>query len=286
MTVTFRPGLLPPVKAKPRLKLGDYLTGALPTPPAAADWASRVPDWPMYANDQIGDCGPAGGAHIIETVTTYGRGQTVEVSEADVVSFYSEVSGYVPGQPSTDVGVVLQEMLEHWLKSGFAGHEILAFAEVDITNADELALAVDLFGAVLGGFSLPKSAEDQFNAGRPWDVVRGSRILGGHCVPVVAYDKDGLDGATWARLQRMTRRFFNRYASEGWIVITREWANTAGATPTGLDLHALGADFQAMTGQPNPFPDAPPPPAPTPAPADADMAMALAARNWLTQKGL
>jgi hypothetical protein len=285
-TITFRPGLKPARPGQPRLRLADYIaTTPLPATPPSADWISHVPEWPMYGNDTIGDCGPAGLGHVVESVTTYAQGHTVEVTEQDVIDFYSEVSGFRPGDESTDVGVVLQDMLGYALKHTFAGHEIVAFAAVDVSNATEVQLGIDLFDAVITGINLPKSAEDQFNAGRPWDYVRGSRILGGHCVPVLRYDQSGIDGVTWAAVQRMTAAFWRRYVAEGWIVITREWADTKGKTPTGLDLHALGADFQALTGKQNPFPDAPPQP-PSPVPADRDRTLAAAFDSWRQQAGV
>lgn len=284
--ITFRPGLKPARPGQPRLRLADYVaTTPLPTPPPAADWISNVPEWPMYGNDTVGDCGPAGLGHVVESVTTYAQGHTVEVTEQDVIDFYSEVSGYRPGDPSTDVGVVLQDMLGYALKHTFAGHEIVAFAAVDVSNPTEVQIGIDLFDAVITGITLPKSAEDEFNQGLPWDYEKGSRILGGHCVPVLRYDQTGIDGVTWAAVQRMTKAFWRRYVAEGWIVITREWADTKGQTPTGLDLHALGADFQALTGRPNPFPNAPtPPPAPVPAGRDKELAAAFDA--WRQQAGV
>jgi hypothetical protein len=273
--VKFRPGVQPPQPARRRLRLADYLIEPapqtpLPVAPASADWVSDVTDWPMYLNDQLGICGPAGSGHLIETITRYGQGKTIEVNEDDVLAFYEAVSGYRPGHPNTDVGVNLQSMLEYWQAYGLAGHEILAFGEVDISKPAEIQLAIDLFGGILSGINLPDSAEDQFNAGEVWDVVKGARIIGGHCVPFMGYGNGLWKGVTWAAVQAATDAFRRKYWGEGWFVITREWANAQGTTPTGIDLHTMGADFAVMSGQANPFPDVQPPaPQPTPAPDPA-----------------
>jgi hypothetical protein len=274
MPITFRPGLLPPQPGRRRLRLADYLTvpaapplpGELPTIPTSADYLGEVAEWPMYGNDAVGDCGPAGLGHLVETYTRYAGGTTVEATEADVIAFYSAVSGYRPGHPSTDVGLVLQDMLDYARRNTFCGHEFLAFAEVDMSNPAEIRTAIDLFGGVLTGINLPRSAEDQFNAGKPWTVVSGSPILGGHAVPWMGYGADGSwGGVTWAAVQAIADAFRRKYVAEGWVLFPKDWANSAGITPTGLDLHTLGKDFAALTGEANPYPDAPPPVTPPPA---------------------
>ncbi|MGW2692320.1 hypothetical protein ACWC3Y_10715 [Streptomyces sp. NPDC001296] len=269
--IAFRPGIRPPEPGRPRLRLRDFLTGETPaapsqTPPAAVDYESGI-DFPMYGNDEVGDCGPAGCGHVVQSLTTYGQGKTATVTEATVLAFYSAISGYVPGDPSTDVGVNLQDMLEYWRKHDLGGHEIVAFAEVDVSNPAEMQLAIDLFDAVITGINLPKSAEDQFNAGQVWDVVRGSKILGGHCVPFFGYGGGLYKGVTWAAVQAMTEAFRKKYVGEGWIVITKDWLNAKGQSPTGLDLYGLGQALAAMTGDPNPIPKPQPTPTPTPVPS-------------------
>jgi hypothetical protein len=271
--VKFRPGVRRPEPARPHLRLADFLTGeaTIPKSPAKVDYESGI-TFPMYGNDEIGDCGPAGCGHVVQSLTTYGEGVTITVSEQDVITFYSGISGYVPGDPSTDVGVNLQDMLEYWLKNGLAGNEIVAFAKVDVSNDAEVQAAIDLFDVVITGIDLPQSAEDQFNDGKPWDYVKGSKILGGHCVPFFGYDATYRHGVTWGQVQAATLAFWKKLVSEGWILITRKWADANGVTPTGLSLYDMGQAWAAMTRQANPFPQVTPPtpqPTPTPTPTPA-----------------
>lgn len=291
--VKFRPGVRRPEPARPHLRLADFLTGeaTIPKSPAKVDYESGI-SFPMFLNDSIGDCGPAGCGHAVQSLTTYGEGKTVTVTDQDVLDFYSGISGYVPGDPSTDVGVNLQDMLEYWLKNGLAGHKILAFAKVDVSNDAEVQAAIDLFDAVITGINLPQSAEDQFNEGQPWDYVRGSKILGGHCVPFFGYDGTYRYGVTWAKIVAATLAFWRKLVGEGWILITSEWAKANGVTPTGLSLYDMGQAFAALTGQKNPFPQVTPPtpsptPAPTPAPAGItaeDLAQGM--RDYIASKGV
>jgi hypothetical protein len=243
----------------------------------------------MYLNDQIGDCTFASPAHIIEALTTYAQGATVKVTDADVLKGYEAVGGYRPGDPSTDRGCTLEDVLKYWRTVGIGGHKILAYAKVDVSNRVEVEQSIDLFGAINLGINLPKSAEDQFNQGVAWDYVRGSRILGGHCVPAGRYGPDGsTDGVTWARVQTMTAAFWRHFVEEGWIVITSDWLDANGSSPSGYNLYQLGEDLAALTGGPNPFPQPQPQPVPVPGPAVDAHALAAyrAMQAWAAEVGV
>ena len=57
------------------LTLSRYVDRAqLPDPPATIDLADHVAEWPMYANDRLGDCTTAAAAHMIEAWTAEARG--------------------------------------------------------------------------------------------------------------------------------------------------------------------------------------------------------------------
>lgn len=308
MSTTFRGGRLPAQPARPHLRLTPYLeptSTPLPKRPASADWLGRVPEWPMYGNDRYGDCTFASPGHMIQAWTTYGQATTVTIGEDAVLAGYSALTGFTPDDPSTDQGAYIQDVMGYWRKTGIGGHKILAYAAVDVRNLDEIEMALDLFGAVNVGINLPESALDQFDAGQPWDVVRGSRNAGGHCVPVGRYTDAGTTGdslacVTWAKVQPLTQAFWEHYVDEAWIAITEDWVNANGTNPLGLNLYNLGQDLQALTGTPNPIPapQPPAPPVPTPPtppapPADVDQQLAAAltgldtaAAAWRTEHGL
>lgn len=297
-----------PQEVKPRLRLGDFLTNSsYPPPPASMDYLSNVADWPMYGNDQWGDCVWAMIAHVIEAVTCYGQGTTVEISDADVLKGYSDVTGFdphagPPGANPTDQGTVIQDALDYWRKTGVGGHKIVAFAQVDVKNPTELDAALAIFGHLCLGINFPNSAMDQFNNGQPWDVVpNDGGIDGGHAIndggynltaglpPEVTLIGRTADGdwevVTWGRRQRMTQAFFAMYCEEAWTIISPEWISANGTAPDGLDVAAFNTAFTALTGQPAPLPvppsPTPVPPAPTPTPpADPDATLATVAHWW------
>ena len=268
----FRPGVLPNDPSKPRLRLSAFLTGAPITPPPAVNWDRVVKSWPMDANDRYGDCVWAMIGHTIQTWTA-NTGTEVDVPVANLLKGYSDVTGFNPGDPATDQGTVMQDAFDYWRKTGIidaAGkaRKILAFAQVDHTNVAELEAAAGLFGEVLLAIDFPATAMDQFDAGRPWDVVPGAKIEGGHAICSARYDTSNPTAPwvviTWGKEQYVTSAFMATYLSEAWVAIAPEWVPASGAAPSGLDLHALGAEFAAITGQPNPFPAPVPPTPPTP----------------------
>jgi len=259
-------GKLPNDPAKPRLSLSARLDlTRLPQPPSTQDYLSKVASWPMDGNDQYGSCVWAGIGHVEQALSQYGGGTQVTIPQAALLKGYSDVTGFDPNNPSTDKGTVMQDGLNYWLKTGVGGRKILAFASVNTNDLAEVKTALQLFGAVQIGFNFPRIAMTQFNSGQPWDVFSDDGgIIGGHAVHLGAYDGMVLNTVSWARVQPMSEAFFQKYVDEGWIVVTQDWFDSLGHSPTGLDLHGLGEDYASLTGRPNPFPA--PAPAPTPAP--------------------
>ena len=288
--VEFHHGVKPNDPSKARLYFRMFRkAGAVA--PASVDY-SDFPTIGMLGNDKYGDCVEAANGHIVEQQTAIGQGTEVPVTEAEALAEYSRITGFNPNDPNTDQGTMIQDGLNDLRKNGLSSRHIAAFAQLDVKNMGDVKLAVAEFGAVSIGFKFPASAMDQFNAGQPWTVVPGSPNEGGHCVLVVGYDADYLYVVTWGAIQKMDYNFWNTYVDEAWAIIDQDWVNTAtGKTVTGVDLQAFGAQFAALTGQPNPFPapaptptptpTPPPTPAPTPGPDPAELALATAAHQWL-----
>lgn len=272
MTVrpTFRGGKLPAQPARPHLRLSPVLA-TLPPPPASSDWQDDAIQWPMYANDQVGDCTCAAVGHMVNQLTFYGAGAEVEPPEGDVLAMYSAVTGYVPGDPSTDQGAYCQDVLTYWRKHGLTGHKIVAFAALDVSNLTEIRQAIAMFGTVYVGMTVTDAAENAFDRGQPWDVARRARNLGGHCVPVGAYGNGRLGFVTWGAEAEMTEAYWRKYVDEAWVVLDADGLTRAGAYFTGADsFYALGQQFAALTGEANPIPqpvDPTPTPVPSPPPA-------------------
>lgn len=293
--VEFRGGRLPNDMSKPRLRLKQHLVPrARRVTPERVDRMSRIVNWPMYSNDRYGCCVWATIGHQVQSFTAYAHGEPVTISEVDILRAYSTVTGFDPRDPSTDRGTVIQHALNYWRKTGVAGHGILAFAEVDPLDREEVEAAIYIFGNLHLGISFPASAMQQFNMHQAWDVVdNDGGDMGGHAIANAAYDRedDTYRVVTWARDVTMTDEFWRRYVDEAWVVISPEWLDASGHTPEGVDLYGLGEEFSQLTGLNNPFPGPKPTPDNGPGPdvgtetvTAADEDLAEIARTWVRKR--
>jgi hypothetical protein len=253
MTVTFRPGVKPNDPAKPRLSLVLDTTTESAAPPASIDWLAPVLSWPMFRNDELGDCVEAGKGHFVELVSASASTEA-NITDADITTAYERNGGYIPGDPATDGGEVIQDSLNDMTKNGLAGHKILAFAQIKHSDPAQVKAAIAAFGGLVLGVNLPQSAEDQFNAGQPWTVVPGSPNLGGHCIITGKYDTSFYSAVTWAAVVQIEQPWWAAYVVEAWIIITQDWIEKNGQTPAGQALADLGAEYTRLTGKPSPFP--------------------------------
>lgn len=254
----------PPDHAHHGLKLARYLTSALPPPPSSVDWTARVQGWGGdYGNFTLGDCACAAAAHQIQawTATT---GTQKNLALDDVLAAYRRFGGY-DGTPKTDNGCVISDVLAGWSDAcvGIGGDVLAGFVEIEHENEADIKRAIALFGGVILGVQLPKTA-----AGEAWtegppapagylavsSIYAGPFDLsgdwkpggyGGHGVVAVAYDIDGLVVISWGNEMRVSWRWLAAYCDEAWAVLSEDWI-AAGRAPSGFDLDALHADLAAI----------------------------------------
>lgn len=236
-------GKRPPLDDPRTLRLAKYLDDdvLLPEIPETADFAAAVPSWPMYGNNSLGDCTIADAAHLIQAWTA-AAGSPVTPDEAEVIVAY-----WATG--SSDDGRFELDVLGYWRNSGIAGHRIGAYAAIDPQNLDHVRAAIWLFGGVYAGVALPNTAKTQ----AVWDVVGDGETgdsqpgsWGGHAVPFLAYDADGLTTVTWGAAVRATYGFHLAYTDELYAIISPDFF-AEGRSPAGFDVEALQADLAAVT---------------------------------------
>lgn len=258
-------------------RLATYAT-ALPTPPPAfGHYAGVAGLGSMLGNDRYGDCVWAGAAHETILWTDEGTGLPAVFTDATVLSDYAAVTGFSPDDPNSDRGTDMEVAAKYRRQTGVidtAGkrHQVAAYLAITAGDVAEHLTAAYVFGAVGIGINFPSSAMDQFNAGQPWDVVKGSRIEGGHYVPLVGADEQYLYVLTWGKVQRMTRAFLKKYNDESIVYLSAE-ALKDGQSPEGFDIDQLKADLAALG---NPTPD----PAPTPPPDPFDAVITALRKAW------
>lgn len=243
-------GKQPPRHDPRTLLFATYFRGrALPLPPASEDWESRVPRWPMMANDTIGDCTTAAAGHMIEQWTTY-AGRAVTPTDKSVIAAYTAVSGYNPRTGDNDNGAVELDVLNFWRHQGIAKHKIMAYVALEPKNHTQVMDAVLLFGNCYIGLALPQSAQTQ----PVWSVPPGGPTgagapgsWGGHAVPIVAYDERGLTCVTWGALKRMTWTFWDAYCDEAYAVLSKDWVDQSNnVAPNRFDLDTLQEDLNEL----------------------------------------
>lgn len=243
-------GKLPAQPGAVKLKLSSYLP-KLPKISAHFGYERGYPvsGWGMLGNDHLGDCVFAGAAHEVMLWNKANK-RDVPFTDASVISDYSAVTGYSPAVPYSDRGTFTGDMLKYRRKIGVLDakgnrHKILAYLELDHNNLEQIAAATFLFGVVGLGIKCPASAQEQFAAGKTWDVVGASGVDGGHYIPLVAR-RNVLKVITWGKLQGMTLKFARKYIDEAVVTLSADFL-TAGKAPNGFKKAQLLDDLKEIT---------------------------------------
>lgn len=220
------------------LRLGSYLvqSAALPPVPAARDWThglSRYDADPL-GNVDVGDCVYAAAGHLI-TLASQLAGLPSPVTASGILAEYAKWTGWDPARPETDRGEYILSMLKHWRSDGICGVKIEAFVAVEPQN---LAAAVNLFGGVIFGFTLPANIWTQ----DIWhDDGSDPKPAGGHAI-FCHSTSPGLDvGNTWGMRKSWTPGWRERWADECYAVLLPDRL-----APSGLDLEALRRDLSLL----------------------------------------
>lgn len=248
-------GKLPATKDKRDLLFADFrMVGKkVPPPPAHFGHGKDFKDWLMLGNgpdDSVfpgfggcGDCAWAGPAHEIMELN-FNAGRPVPLMTGKVVvEQYAEYSGYNPKTGENDNGSMVRDVLNWRRTRGFRDarggvHKIGIFVALEPKNVQHLLEAAYLFECVGLGIEVPDSAQQQFFEGKPWDVVAGAEVVGGHYVPCMGHpDPTNTAVITWGRRQLMTKSFYEKYNDEAWAYISPEMISAV----TGKDYEGYSA---------------------------------------------
>ncbi len=238
------------------LLFANYLD-ASKLPPAPGEFGHETlfgaKAWGMLGNDEWGDCAWAGPAHETMLLSAEG-GAAATFTTAGVLSDYAAGTGFdpsagPPGHNPTDKGSDVRKVLGYRRKTGIidaAGrrHRIGAFVKLEAKNLTHVYQAMYLFQAVGIGIEFPGTAMEQFNRGKPWSVLAGAQIEGGHYVPCIAR-RANIEIVTWGALQQMTVEFFEKYCDEAWAYISSEDLQKD-ESPAGFDLSQLKEDLAKL----------------------------------------
>jgi hypothetical protein len=248
--MAYRLGKNRPVIDDRTMRFATYVKPALPSPPAAVSYGAKVTSWPMYYNDQYGDCTCAAAGHMIQNWTANATAE-VTVPPPSVLTFYEH---FVGTPPPPDKGCDMLSVLKYWRRDGIDSHKVLAFASVDLQDQVQAQSACWLFGSIYIGVALPDFATQGDMLTVPWVVPPGGPVgsaapnpNNGHCIPAVSYDADNLYVVTWGEIKSMSWGFYNAYADESFAVISEDFIEANGLDPAGFDLTALEGDLKQIT---------------------------------------
>ena len=223
---------------------------ARPPPVFGHVWNETTVD--ILGNDSAGCCVFATQAHLLQTMQRgLGNPQT-RFDDGGVIADYSEVTGYIPGNPATDKGTYMRDGANFWRKKGILDadgnrHKIEAYVDVKITDPDELFQACYDFGGVALGLKLPQNAIWQFEHQRPWSVPFDKKLAGGHAVALVGRNRRG-DAiiTTWNGITAASRDFLHEFTDECVAFISLEYLDARGLNPRGYDRAELERRLAAL----------------------------------------
>jgi hypothetical protein len=198
------------------------------------------------------NCVIAAMAHIQNQAQFLTSGKFTDYTLDQILSMYSAIGGYVPGDgpggPS-DQGCDMLTALKYWKSSGFLGSKITAYMEVDPQNATQVDQAIAQFGSLFIGVQLPVAVQLLPNWPAPPVSLTGDwepGSWGGHCVPPMDYSPGSEICVSWGAKLTIADPFFTAYCDEAYVVLFPGWIAANGKSPSGLNLAQLQADIAAL----------------------------------------
>jgi uncharacterized protein YjdB len=239
-----------PAMDKPCIKFKQIRKrfAGVPVHPEAIDYLSNLQDWQMLGNDEYGDCNAVCVANDYRKVTAT---LTKEYywSKNEVLQFYKTQN---PDFPNEDNGMYMQVGLEYLNKYGSPnGVKVVAFAQVDFNNVEEVKAAIAIFGGIHVGVAVQSANQNDFINNDPWEYRSDDYTIGGHAVEVGGYlgkPKNDIRFITWAKETGFTDNFWNNLVEEAWVVIWPEHLGTK-QFQEGIDLAALATIYRELTGR-------------------------------------
>jgi hypothetical protein len=192
---------------------------------ALPDWSRELAPgaWGMLDNDQIGDGTIAAIGHAVALWRSYAPPMTF-MTDAEAITAYSAVSGYVPGNAATDKGVLLKSALDYWMNPGIVAggklDKLGGFTPLDWKDHQAVTDAVEKDGCVICGVIL--RIAQAINQEPVWQTI-DSPIAGGHCVLIVKITDQGPVCVTWGQLVQITWDWWDACTDEAYGLSTPDW---------------------------------------------------------------
>jgi hypothetical protein len=222
----------------------------------------------------VGDCFVAMDLHLASE-RAGNAGNPFTPTTAEAIQTYSAVTGYVPGDQSTDQGTNPLAMIAY-RKAGNAypdGSVLVDAINVDATNRTQLQTAIWLAVGCMAWASLPDEWESEENGGSVWDVAGPPNPENGHGFGLGDFDQDYIYLVEWAEDElsesgsapiKMTYAAAAKYlvpSAGGGVLAPIDSDAISSMTskcPAGFDVSTLENYLRAL-GAPAASPSTPPP---------------------------
>ena len=268
-------------KAPPKLGLRPEPVGKIKV---KAEWKNKVPPaspavvdhhagWKfnMGANNRFGTCGPTSGANHWQMTQKFLFGKDTFVSESDIFDVYRRSGNprFDPNTGADDNGVVMSDLMAAMKAKAFDGDRCLGYAALEDKSDASVQAAIYEFGGVLLAVNLQTAQQSQTERGF-WDYQRSGQ-WGGHAILSGKYDRNTgrVSVVTWQKEVYTTPNFRRYQLNEVWLPVWESAVKSGKWFRSDIDTAQLSKDWEAITGDPSPFKDAPTPPTP-PAPPTPD----------------
>ncbi len=249
-----------------RASRGFSTTGVtVPPPPTNVDYAKQL-TFPIYGNDQYGDCEVAAACHASQTWT--GNVSTEDTFDvAKIIPYYLKLSG-------GDNGLNTDVMMGAWKKGLVDGpHKIIDSMNIVATDQHAMQLATWLFGGIFFTLAVPDKWIQLAAPGYVWDAGPGihSNPRNGHAVWFNTFGASGYGVQTWgiAPHINITLAGVALCDPEASVCFSLDWFDPTGKAPNGFTYDQLAGFWVQFGGHqlpPSPFVVTPPGPPPVPTP--------------------
>lgn len=216
---TFKMGRVRPTPYR-KLHFASYAGPSLPDPPDHVHRGAKALAClqNVYGNDTLSDCTAAGAGHGMGIWRGNAGNDDPAPTLAEVIQFYSETTGYVPGDETTDNGGNEVDVLNKWQRDGFliggVRSKIAGWCNVDATNPRQVRQALWIAEFLYFGVELPRAWVSPMpsSSGFVWDVAGDPVPDNGHCFIAGSYDKEVIID-TWGMFGKMPDPAIAKYAS-------------------------------------------------------------------------